>query len=50
MGFPGGTIGKESPPANAGDIGLIPGSGNPLGEEMTTHSVLLSGESMDRGS
>ena len=26
MGFPGGSDGKESP-CNAGDLGLIPGSG-----------------------
>ena len=31
MGFPGGTDGKESA-CNAGDSGLIPGSGRSLGE------------------
>ena len=31
MGFPGGTAGKESP-CNAGDPGLIPGSGRSAGE------------------
>ena len=35
MGFPGGTGGKESPPASAGDardLGSIPRSGRPPGE------------------
>ena len=32
MGFPGGDSGKE-PAANAGDMGLIPGSGKSPGEE-----------------
>ena len=35
MGFPGGTSGKESPPASAGDardLGSIPRSGRPPGE------------------
>ena len=31
MGFPGGTV-IRNPPANAGDTGLIPGSGSSLGE------------------
>ena len=31
MGFPGGSVVK-SPPANAGDMGLIPGSGRFRGE------------------
>jgi len=31
-GFPGGSDGKESA-CNAGDLGLIPGSGRFLGEE-----------------
>ena len=30
-GFPGGSVGKN-PPANAGDAGLIPGSGRFPGE------------------
>ena len=30
MGFPGGSVGKESP-YNAGDVGLIPGSGRSPG-------------------
>ena len=32
MGFPGGSVAKN-PPANAGDAGLIPGSGRSPGEE-----------------
>ena len=32
MGFPGGSVVKN-PPANAGDVGSIPGSGRSLGEE-----------------
>ena len=31
LGFPGGSVVKNSP-ANAGDKGLIPGSGRSLGE------------------
>ena len=31
-------------PANAGDMGLIPGSGQSLGEEMATHSSILAWE------
>ena len=31
MGFPGGSVVKNSP-ANAGDMGLISGSGRSLGE------------------
>ena len=32
MGFPGGSDGKEPSPANAGDLGLMPGSGrSPVG-------------------
>ena len=43
-GFPGGIVVKNLP-ANAGDAGLIPGSGRPLEEEMATHSNFLAGES-----
>ena len=32
MGFPGGSRVKN-PPANAGDMGLIPGLGRSLGKE-----------------
>ena len=35
----------KNPPANAGDVGSIPGSGDPLEEGMATYSVLLPGES-----
>ena len=31
MGFPGGSVVKN-PPANSGDLGLIPGSGRSPGE------------------
>ena len=39
MGFPSGSVGKNSP-ANAGDEGSIPGSGSLLEKEMATHSIL----------
>ena len=32
MGFPGGSEGKASSACNAGDLGLIPGSGRSPGE------------------
>ena len=32
----------ESPPANAGDLGLIPGSERSPGEEMATHSSIIA--------
>ena len=35
----------KNPPANTGDIrdmGLIPGSGDPLAEEMAPHSSILA--------
>ena len=34
----------KNPPANAGDVGLIPGSGKAPGEEMATYSSLLAWE------
>ena len=34
----------KNPPANAGDVGLIPGSGGYSGEEMATHSRILAWE------
>ena len=40
-GFPGGSVVKNLP-ANAGDIGLILGQKEPLGEEMVAHSTILS--------
>ena len=36
-GFLGGLVVKN-PPASAGNVGLIPGSGNPLEKGMATHS------------
>ena len=39
--FPGGSDGKASA-YKAGDLGLIPGSGNPLEKEMATHSSTLA--------
>ena len=44
MGFPGGSDGKESV-RNAGDareVGMIPGSQDPLEKEMVTHSSILA--------
>ena len=41
MGFPGGSDSKESA-CNAGELGLIPGSGRFPGEEMATHSSILA--------
>ena len=40
-GFSGGSDGKASA-YNAGDLGLIPGSGRSSGEEMATHSSTLA--------
>ena len=34
----------KNPPANAGDTGSIPGSGNSLEKEMTTHSSAVAWE------
>ena len=42
-GFPGGSVVKN-PPANAGDGGSIPGSGEFPGEKMATHSSVLAWE------
>ena len=41
MGFTGGSDGKESA-HNAGDPGLIPGSGRCLDKKMATHFSILS--------
>ena len=49
MGFPGGSVVKNAP-ANAGDMGSIPGLGRPLGEgngNPLQHPCL--GNPMDRG-
>ena len=40
-GFPGGSDGKEFA-YNAGDMGLIPGSGGSPGEGNATHSSILA--------
>ena len=40
-GFPGGSDSKASA-CNAGDPGLIPGSGRSLEKEMATHSSVLA--------
>ena len=40
-GFPGGSDSKEST-CNAGDLGSIPESKDPLEEEMATHSSILA--------
>ena len=40
-GFPGGSEVKN-PPANAGDVGPIPGSGRSLEKDMATHSSILA--------
>ena len=42
-GFPGGSVVKNAP-ANAGDLGLIPGSEDTLEKEMETHSNILAWE------
>ena len=47
QGFPGGSAIKN-PPANAGDVGLIPGWKDPLEEEMATQYSCL-GNPIDRG-
>ena len=39
LGFPGGSV---NPPANAGDTGSIPGSGQSLEKEMATHCSILA--------
>ena len=41
LDFPGGSDGKASV-YNVGDLGLIPGSGSSLEEEMATHSSTLA--------
>ena len=33
----------KNPPANPGDVGLIPGSEDPLGEGMATHTAMDTG-------
>ena len=49
MGFPGGSVIKN-PPANAGDTGLIPGSGGSPGEKnVNPLQYSCQGNPMDRG-
>ena len=43
MGFPGGSVVKN-PPADAGDLGLIPGSRISMEEEIATHSSIPAWE------
>ena len=43
MGFPGGSVVKN-PPANSGDVDLIPWFRRSLEKEMATHSSLLAWE------
>ena len=43
-GFPGDSVIKKNPPANAGDVGLILGSGRSPGEGMATCSSNLAWE------
>ena len=40
LGFPGGSV-VENPPANAGDVGSIPGQEDPLEKEMQPTLVFL---------
>ena len=42
-GFPDSSVVKN-PPANAGRVGSIPGSEDPLEKKMTTHSSILAWE------
>ena len=44
LGFPDGSVVKN-PRASAGDTGLIPRLGDPLEEDMATHSSILAGKS-----
>ena len=41
LDFPHNLVGKESA-CNAGDLGSIPGSEDPLEKEMATHSTILA--------
>ena len=43
MGFPAVSVVKN-PLANAGDMGSVLGSGDPLEKEMATHSSILAWE------
>ena len=48
MGFPGGSMVKN-PPANAVDVGSIPGSGRSLGEENGNPPIFLPGKFHEEG-
>ena len=39
-----GALVVKNPSANTGDMGLVPGSGGSLEEEMATHSSILAWE------
>ena len=41
LGFSGGSVAKN-PPANAGDVGSIPGQEDPLEKEIAIHSSILT--------
>ena len=41
LSFPGGSVVKN-PSVNAGDVGSIPGSQDPLEKETATHSSILT--------
>ena len=41
MGFHDGSV-VNNPPANVGDVGSVPGLGDPLEKEMATHSSSLA--------
>ena len=41
-GFPGGTVVKKNPPANAGDAGDPLGQEDPLEQEVATYSSTLA--------
>ena len=41
LGFPGGSAGQESA-CNVGDLGSIPGLGDPLEKGKATHSSILA--------
>ena len=41
MGFPGGSVSKEST-YNVGDLSSIPGLGDPPEKRMATHSSILA--------
>ena len=43
LAFPGASVEKNLP-ANAGDMGSIPGQEDPLEKEMATHSSILAWE------